>query len=806
MQNEYVYIILGVIGFILLVIIIIKNRKDIAFPKGTIESLSRFEHSVLSIAVPKNNDKSAFAAEQLFASLHGMYKTFVKVPIVSLEMYARGNSGVQFVIVSPKEYVSYIKSQVYAQYPLAQISEVEDYMLTADQWDPSAHVVTGEIKLEREYVFPLKTFRDFEVDPMAAIASSISQLETGEEAYIQIVTRPYPNIWQKTSQKYISKLRAEGNDIFHQTSIFEGLGNLFSGAFRFFTDGLNYDSSKQVRVIAPVIRLEPFQEEEIKRVELKSEKPGFQTQIRVLAKAYDPARASQLFDGIVSSFKQYATAHLNTFSLDTSTSTTDTYHAIRARYLPMDNANILTIEELASVYHLPNTVDLPTSMYWTTTTKLPPPQDLEFESGTIYGRTDFRGESKMFGISKEDKRRHVYIVGRTGTGKTNLMRNMIISDILAGEGVALIDPHGETAEYILDYIPEQRIDDVIYFNPGDQEYPIGFNPIHLKDKSQRDLVADSIVVVFKKYFESWGPRLEHLLYNCIITTLESQGCTLLSVQRILTDKKYRKRVLSHVKDKMIHRFWDEEFKLLEENKRLYSDAIAPIQNKVGRYLSPKLMRNILGQTRSAFNIRDIMDNRKIFIANLSKGKIGEQNTSLLGALLVARMYTSAMERVDVPENDRVDFSLYIDEVHSFTTDAFVNILSEARKYHLSLIINHQFTEQLPFDMLKGVFGNVGTMIGFSVSQTDSKILADEFAPYVTTEDFLSLPKFHFYTRMVIKDRISEPFSAISLPPRYEPFNLKETIRALSREKFAVPRQEIEDKISKWAGGDTDEST
>lgn len=793
-------ILLVVILFVLVLALFATRKKgDEAFPSGAEEKLLGNKKVVLKIAVPRNNDKTPLAAEQLFASLHGLYKETATVPMLSLELAANSKVGVQFFIIVNEEIASFVKGQVYAQYPAAEISVIPDYMDTATMWDSTVQVSAGEIILEREHIFPLKTFKDFDVDPLSGITGAISELHGDEEAWIQFTIRPYPNLWQKVSQKYISALRAEGSNIFDKSGGFwKAFWGVISGFFRYFFDSLTYDPTKpQQQPKAPTVRLEPYQEEEIKRVEAKAEKQGFQVSIRILAKSSEPTRAVQIFEGIAASFRQYATAHLNAFSLHLAKAPLQVFTHMKERYLSLQHPEILNIEEIASLYHLPNTTGGATSLFVTTAGKLPPPVDLPIDEGTIIAKTNYRGESQMFGIKKNDKRRHAYIIGRTGTGKTVLMRNMIVSDIMAGEGVGLIDPHGETAEFILDHIPAHRVDDVIYFNPGDVEYPVGFNPIYVKDKSQRDLVADNIIGVFKKYFDSWGPRLEYILYNTILSALDSQGTTLLSVQRMLTDGEYRRRVLSHVKDPMILRFWREEFSMIEENRKLLSDTVAPIQNKIGRYLSPRITRNILGQTKSTFNIREMIDSKKIFIANLSKGRIGEENTSLLGGLLIARIYTAAMERVDMPDDERNDFSLYIDEVQSFTTDAFVNILSEARKYRLSLVINHQFTEQLPIEMRAGIFGNVGTMITFSVSQKDAMVLSQEFAPYVTPEDILSLPNYHLYLRMTINDRISEPFSAVSMPFRYQPFGYKDIIKQKSREKYAVPRDVIEEKIQRW---------
>lgn len=802
-MNPGLLVIIGgsIAFFVFLVIALLWPRKkgSGAFPSGVEEKLNRDKRVCLKIAIPKNNDKTPLAAEQLFASLHGLYKESAKAPILSLELAANAHAGVQFFIVVNSGIVSFVKGQLYAQYPTAEITVVDDYMDASVNWDATVQVSAGEIVLEREHIFPLKTFKDFDVDPLSGITGAISELHGDEEAWVQLVVRPYPNTWQKVAQKYIATLRSEGNNIFELGGFWKGFWGMIGGAIHYFVESFTYDPTKPPQAIkATTVRLEPYQEEEIKKVEAKAEKQGFQVVIRILSKSSDSVRAVQLFEGVAASFRQYATAHLNAFSLNLAKQPALVFQHFQERYLALKHEEILNIEELASLYHLPNTTGGATSLFVTTSGKLPPPPDLPIDEGTIIAKTNYRGANEMFGIKKRDKRRHTYIIGRTGTGKTVMMRNMIVSDILAGEGVGLIDPHGETAEFILDHIPAHRVEDVIYFNPGDVEFPVGFNPIYVKDKTQRDLVADNIIGVFKKYFGfSWGPRLEYILYNTILSALDSQGTTLLSVQRMLTDVEYRKRVLSHVKDPMILRFWREEFGMIEKNPKLLADAVAPIQNKIGRYLSPRIIRNILGQTKSTFNIREMIDSKKIFIANLSKGKIGEENTALLGGLLVARIYTAAMERVETPEDERSDFTLYIDEVQSFTTDAFVNILSEARKYRLSLVINHQFTEQLPIEMRAGIFGNVGTMITFSVSQKDAMILSQEFAPYVTPEDILALPNYQLYLRMTINDRISEPFSAVSMPFKYDAFGYKDIIKQKSREKYAVPREVIEEKIQRW---------
>lgn len=422
---------------------------------------------------------------------------------------------------------------------------------------------------------------------------------------------------------------------------------------------------------------------------------------------------------------------------------------------------------------------------------------------TIFAETNFRNQRVKFGIKAEDRRKHVYIIGKTGMGKTTLLENMAIQDIQKGRGVGIVDPHGEFAEKMLDFVPSQRINDVVYFNPADLEYPIAFNAIEKVDLEHRHLVASGLIGVFNKiWIDSWGPRLEYVLRNAILALLEYPGSTLLGIMRILVDKNYRKKVIDRITDPVVKSFWVEEFTKYPD--RFMAEAVAPIQNKVGQFLTSPLIRNIVGQTKSSINLREVMDNQKILIMNLSKGKIGEDNSALLGAMLITRLQLAAMSRVDIPEEERKDFYLYVDEFQNFSTESFANILSEARKYRLDLILAHQYIGQLIHEqntiVRDAVFGNVGTMICFRVGAIDAEFLEKEFIPEFELNDLVNLGFANIYLKLMIDGVASRPFSATTLSPFPKPEKShKEKIIKVSQERYTCKRSEVEQKIAKWSG-------
>ena len=422
---------------------------------------------------------------------------------------------------------------------------------------------------------------------------------------------------------------------------------------------------------------------------------------------------------------------------------------------------------------------------------------MENKEITFFAETTFRNERKRFGLKTDDRRRHVYIVGKTGMGKTVMLENMVIQDIQRGYGVGVVDPHGEFAERILDFVPANRINDVIYFNPADLDYPIAFNIMEKVDPGHRHLVAAGLLGVFKKIWpDVWSARMEYILNNCISALLEYPGSTLLGINRMLADPAYRKKVVENVQDPVIKAFWVQEYASFTQ--RYEVEAKAAIQNKVGQFISTPLIRNIIGQVKSTIDMRKIMDEGKILIMNLSKGRIGEENSRLLGALLITKIQLAAMSRVDMPEEKRQDFYLYVDEFQNFATESFVNILSEARKYRLSLILAHQYITQMEEEVRDAVFGNVGTIISFRVGAEDAEFLEKEFLPELCANDLVNLTKYDIYLRLMIDGMAGRPFSAETLPPFLKPQeSSREKIINVCRERYSTPRETVEDKISRW---------
>lgn len=418
---------------------------------------------------------------------------------------------------------------------------------------------------------------------------------------------------------------------------------------------------------------------------------------------------------------------------------------------------------------------------------------------TFFGLTTFRNQRKKFGIKTDDRRRHFYCIGKTGMGKSNLMENMAIQDIQAGRGVAYVDPHGEGAEKLLDFVPAERIKDVVFFNPADLDYPIAFNVMEKVDFRYRHLVAGGLMGVFKKVWpDVWSARMEYILNNAILALLEYPDSTLLGVNRMLADVEYREKVVAKVTDPIVRAFWLTEY--ARYTQRYEVEATAAIQNKVGQFISNPLIRNLIGQIKSTIDMRDIMDKEKIFIMDLSKGRIGEDNSRLLGALLITKLQLAAMSRVDIPEEDRKDFYLYVDEFQNFATESFANILSEARKYRLNITLGHQYITQMEEEIRDAVFGNVGTLAVFRVGAEDAEFLEREFTPQFTAEDLVNLPKYNVYLKLMIDGIAGQPFSAETLPPPIplEESNREKIIRA-SRERYGIKREIVEDKISRWSG-------
>lgn len=760
---------------------------------------------LLSIKVPRQNEKGPLAAEMMFSAMHGLMEEGENLetqPETHLSFEITGSSqGVFFYTFVPKKQKNFVESQIYAQYPAAEIKEIEDYSLNL----PSAALSATEIVLSREYYFPLKTFADFEVDPLAAITSAVENLDEEQQVWFQFLVKPAPDVWKKPGVEYVEWLRS--GQPAPPPSLFAAIRDSF---FKFGVEMLKNVVSGILTAQPPIAplpgreapppRLSPEQENDVKGIQQKLTSLGFEVGMRVLGFGKTQEQAILAVDALSAALRQYSKQNSfarSGFVRDFNEVLAD----FRARAMPLERENIfiLTATELASIFHLPNvSVETP-NIAWTKAKKSEPPLELPLSTPIKIAKTAFRGQEVTFGIKTDDRRRHIYIIGKTGTGKTTLMRNMVLQDMQAGQGLAVLDPHGDFFEYILENIPAHRVEDVVVMDPSDQDFPVALNMLEMFDPDQRSLLASGLVDVFKARFAfSWGPRMEHLLRNILLTLLEVPGATLLSVPRILMDRAYERYVVHILEDPVTRQFWDQEFKEMRGNQRLVTEAIAPIQNRIGQFLASPVIRNIVGQAKSTIALDEIMDGGKILLVNLSKGKIGDDNSAILGSMLISRLQFAAMMRARVSEEERRDFHVYADEFQNFATANFATILSEARKYRLNLVLAHQYIAQIPEEVRDAVFGNVGTFISFVCGQSDAHILEREFKPVFLENDLMNLEKYHIYLRLMIDLTQSQPFSAVTLAPMGQARSSKSEVVQRSREKYARPREVVEGRVSAWS--------
>jgi hypothetical protein len=756
------------------------------------------EHALLILEIPRTNEKQELAAEQMFASLHGILRDKRELALsggmqehISFEVAAI-NKRIRFYVWVPKHLQNFVEGQIYAQYPTVQIHEAdEDY--TKRQLTQSV-VHSTELVLTDNEVLPIKTFQNFEVDPLAAITATLAKLEDpAEEMWIQVMARPLADDWHRRSSRFVNNVRGGG---------LSAPEDLFGNAGRYLLQFLEaLWRPPEGGVGSAPKELAERDKTRISEVEKKSTKLGYQVKIRLMYLGNNQATARSRLQAMVGTFKQFNSTNLNGFRVKQTTFDREMMQYYGAR-LFIDKGYILNIEELASVFHLPHTnVETP-NIVWASSKTAEPPSELpvltgvpeEDEQISAFGLTNFRGLNQQFGLLRGDRSRHVYIIGQTGTGKSGLLELFALSDVFHNEGYAVIDPHGDFAVDNMRFIPPHRINDVVYFNPADTAFPVGFNPMEVIDPALKSNISSEIIGVLKRIFgDSWGPRLEYILRYTILALLDYPGSTLIDVTRMLTDKKFREEVLSHCGDTVVLNFWRIEF--ASWNDKFATEAVAPILNKVGAFTANPIIRNIIGQPKSTFNIREIMDEGKILVVNLSKGLIGEDNAAILGAFMVTKIQLAAMSRSNIANiEDRRPFYLYVDEFQNFATDSFATILSEARKYGLNLTVANQYVSQMNDTVRDAVFGNVGTMISFRVSADDSPLLAKQFEPQFEPGDLLQMHNRHFIINMVIRGEKAPAFSATTLQLPSAQTDYSSHIIENTRRNFAVNRADIEDDI------------
>jgi hypothetical protein len=749
-------------------------------------------YTLLMLEVPRTNDKKELAAEQMLAALHGILRPKKELRLsgslqehISLEIAAIGQR-IRFYIWTPKHLQAFVEGQIYAQYPTVHIYEQDhDY---ADRQLHQTVIHTAELTLVDDETLPIKTFPSFEVDPLAAITATLAKLDKeDEEMWIQIMCRPIPDDWHRKATRAIARIRNR------QGLLSGGGGELVSYAAQAFAALARPPSTTEGTKTEP--ELSERDKSRIAAIEQKSTKLGYQVKIRLLYAGHDQRTASLRMQALVGAFKQFNTINLNGFNIKYASFDRDKQLEYQARFF-IDKGYILNIEELASLFHLPHTTVETPNIVWATVKTAEPPANIPTavagnESAiSLFGVTNFRGDNTIFGIYRADRGRHIYILGQTGTGKTGALELLTLSDIYWGQGFAVIDPHGDYAQSVLKFIPERRIDDVVYFNPADREYPVGFNPIEVIDPSLKGHISSEMVDVLKRLFaDSWGPRLEYILRYTLLALLDYPNSTLLDITRMLTEKKFRHDVIGHITDPVVRNFWVNEFAAW--NDKFATEAVAPVLNKVGAFTANPIVRNIIGQSKSTFNIRQIMDEGKILIVNLSRGLLGEDNAGVLGAMMVTKIQLAAMSRADIPEPQRRQFYLYVDEFQNFATDSFAVILSEARKYALNLTIANQYIAQMEQPVRDAVFGNVGTIISFRVSPDDSPFLQKYFEPQFESADLIQQHNRNFVISMTIEGEKAPAFSAKTLNLPMPITDLTPRIIELSRQRYAKARSEIE---------------
>jgi hypothetical protein len=760
-----------------------------------VDQVRNVESDLLVLEIPKANDKKELAAEQLFASLHGIFRDKAELKLnngiqehLSFEI-ASVNGQIRFYVWVPRTLRSFVESQIYSQYPTVQIHEAEEDYVTHER-DHSV-VYTSEIKLTDSEMLPIKTFQSFEVDPLAGITGTLAKLEaTGEEVWVQILVRPITDEWHKRSDRWIESVKRGG-----------GSGEGFDFTWLISALAALWRPPEDGKGAAPK-ELSDRNKTRIAEAATKATKLGYEVKIRLAYLGDSTTNARLQMQAIVGTFKQFNSTNLNGFKVSGASFKKEELVRYRARSF-VEHGFILNIEELASVFHLPHTnVETP-NIVWASSKTAEPPAKLPIITGnsavdeniSAFGLTNFRGINHQFGMLRSDRSRHVYIIGQTGAGKSGTLELFALSDIFHGHGYAIIDPHGDFAVNNMRFIPGSRLEDVIYFNPADTAFPLGFNPLEVTDPSQKTNISSEVIGVMKRMFgESWGPRLEYILRYTILALLDRPDTTMLDITRMLTDKKFRSETLEYSKDTVVLNFWKVEF--ASWNDKFASEAIAPVLNKVGAFTANPIIRNIIGQPKSTFNIRKIMDEGKILIVNLSKGLIGEDNAAILGAFMVTKVQLAAMSRSDIERiEDRRPFYLYVDEFQNFATDSFATILSEARKYGLNLTVANQYISQMNDVVRDAVFGNVGTMISFRVSADDAPILSKQFEPQFEANDLLQMHNRHFIINMVIDGEKAPAFSATTLtlpPPQID--NTGHIIEN-TRRNYSRSRSEVEIEIA-----------
>jgi hypothetical protein len=717
------------------------------------------EKVILEIRNPKTSEETPESMAQVFAAVFpGGYiphwkRLWIKVRTLSFEI-ASFKQTIHFYIVVPRSIRTFIESQITSQYPHIYLAETPDYIINIVK---SPYLAVGNLELASFYYYPIKTYKEFrELDPLSSILGTMSKFPATESGLVQLVIEPPHFNWQGNVEKMLMR------------GIPDPTPNAPTRTRQF-----------------PHARM----------IEEKINSSGYRTYIRLLVGSSQKQTALPTLFNLAGAYGAFALGEGNRLVLRRPRfifKKIALNKIIKREKYHFPRSQILNTMELATLWHPPTKLLAGIrNISWGRSLVGEPPQNLpiavdltdeEKREINFFAKAEFRNQLTTFGIKRKDRRKHMYIIGKTGTGKSTLIANMAINDMRNREGLAVIDPHGDLSEIILNYVPSYRINDVVYLEPFNQEYPFWLNPLEVKNPVHKELVASGIVSIFSKlYSYSWGPRLEYILRNIILTLLDYPNATLVMVPDLLSDQNFRQAVLTKVHDKILQNFWRNEYDKM--HPRLKSESIAPIQNKVGAFVLSPTIRQIIGHPQSTIDLEDIMNNKKILILNLSQGKLGEDNAALLGAMFITKMQLAAMNRVNIPEAERKDFYLYVDEFQNFATTSFIKILSEARKYRLNLILANQYIGQVEEQVQKAIFGNAGTLISFIIGAQDAHALSREFGQWYKEEDLVNLGNFQIVIKLAIDDLTSIPFHAVTLPLPKSINQNREKVIKVSRERY-----------------------
>jgi len=709
---------------------------------------------------------------------------------LSFEIVA--NSGlVRYYAVVPSVLVDVVRQAIAAAYPSARLEEVTEHNVFS-QVGKMSGTIGGEFTLKKDYVFPIATYQESKRDASRALLNALSAATRDDGVAIQMMVRPAKEGWNKNSISAVEKMKKE------KGQAKPGFGGLI--APKELMQSL-WRPLEEKQVSMDEKQLTSLEQATVEAIEEKTRYPGYEVLIRVVVSSNTSAHSQALLKNVVAAFALFDSPSFNGFKFNVAKDMEELVTSFIFRFFPQSvTHNVLNTIELATLFHLPNQHVIPSSQVQRQMSKQVDGPTQVMDEGFLLGYNEYRGVKKPIRLSTNDRRRHTYIIGQTGTGKSVMLENLAFQDMMDGKGFAFVDPHGDSAEALLGKVPKERVEDVIYFNPGDMTNPIGLNMFEFDHPDQKDfLVQEAINMLYGLYDPGHtgivGPRLEHIFRNCALLLMsDPNGGTFIDIPKLLIDEEFMKSKLKYVKDQTVLDFWTKEFPASQRSNEA-GEVISWVVSKFGPFISNDSMRNIIGQPKSGFNLRDIMDNKKILLVNLSKGKMGELNSKLLGIIFVMKFQAAAMGRANIPEDQRVDFSLYVDEFQNFATESFESILSEARKYRLNLILGNQFMTQLTDKIREAIIGNVGTVISGRIGITDAELLVKKFSPTFDAEDLTKMPNYQSITSVMINNVPSAPFSMSFVPPMGQSNQqLSDALRRLSAAKYGKPRAVVEKEI------------